>query len=247
MKHRFSKPTKRTLAISALLTMLPVFAANLTACGENGNVFSYAVKRDDKDKGKAALQSGNFAEAAQYLQEYLASHPEDTQARSMLTTALLKMSGLDEIQIASSISSATSAGGNEWSSIVAAMPAGTEQNIQNLTLAKSTIEAIPAEQRTSEQNYQLAVASAALGVTIAKKTLVDDSGAYAPTDEKIQALSDDDATLIMASIATTSEAATASGNTSTGLSKLSGIETQIQSQSGTTEKEKLQAFLASKR
>jgi hypothetical protein len=246
MKIKYRNTISQMTTILAVMFSTGVVTVTSTGCG-NGNLFSSAVKRDDKDKGKAALQSGDFAGAAEYLKGYLASHPEDTQARSMLTTALLKLSGLDEIQIASTISSNSSAGGNEWSAIVNAMPAGNETNIANLTLAKETIEAIPADQRTTQQNYQLAVASAALGVTVAKKTLVDSSGAYAPTDENIQAISDDDATLILSSISTTASAATASGNASTGLSKLGGLESQIQSQSGATPKEQLQNYLVSKR
>jgi hypothetical protein len=245
MKIQARKKFDRICVMVAMLGSAAIANTALIGCG-NGNLFSSAVSRDDKDNGQLALQNGDYAGAAEYLKSYIAANPGDAQARSMLTTALLKLSGIDEIQIASSISSASSSSSNDWSTIVSAMPAGTEQNIANLVLAKETIEAIPAEQRTSDQNYQLAVASAALGVTVAKKNLTDSSGAYAPTAEGIQAISDTDADLILSSISTTATAATASGNSSTGLSKLGGIESQIQAQSGATPKEQLQNFLVSK-
>jgi alkyl sulfatase BDS1-like metallo-beta-lactamase superfamily hydrolase len=245
MKIQTRKKFDRMCVVVAMLGCVVIANTTLIGCG-NGNLFSSAVSRDDKDNGQLALQNGDYAGAAEYLKSYIAANPSDAQARSMLTTALLKLSGIDEMQIAASISSASSSSSGDWSTIVGAMPAGTEQNIANLVLAKETIEAIPAEQRTSDQNYQLAVASAALGVTVAKKTLTNSSGAYAPTTESIQAISDTDAELILSSISTTATAATASGNSSTGLSKLGGIESQILAQTGATPKEQLQNFLISK-
>jgi tetratricopeptide (TPR) repeat protein len=210
-------------------------------------MFFSLSERDDKDKGRAALESGDYDEAIDYLEDYLKKHPNDAKARSMLATAYLKKSGIDELQLASKITAAADKGSNDWQSIVGVMPAGTEKNIENLQSAVDALSAIPESKRTSAQNYQLAVASASLAVAVIKKNTSDESGTYTPTDENIDAISEEDATTIMSSIATTSSASTAAGSSSSGLSKLSGINTEIQAQTGESDREKLQAFLKAKK
>jgi hypothetical protein len=215
----------------------------VSGCGDN--LFSSLAKRDNKDKGKSAFQSGDYNAAISYLNDYLAANPNDTEARSMLATAYMKKVGLDELSIASSISNSSS--GGDWSSIVSLMPGGTADNVASLKAARDVISAIPSESRTPEQNYQLAIASAALAVTVVKETLCDASGTYTPTDEKIAAISTEDANLILESMTLTASAATATGSTNTGLSKLADVNTQIDAMDGSDNLTKVQNFLASKR
>ncbi len=241
---------KQLLALSSSILVMTLFTGTTalltTGCGDN--LFSSLHKKDDKDKGRSAFQQGDYAGAITYLNDYIAGHPDDTEARSMLATAYMKKVGLDELQIAANITSSTaSATNNGWTSIVSLMPAGSEANISALTAARDTIAAIPEASRTPEQNYQLAVASSALAITVVKKSLCDDTGAYTPTDEKIQALSADDANLIVQSISTTATAVAATGSSNSGLSKLADVSTQIDSQTGSDNLSKLQSFLTSKR
>jgi hypothetical protein len=221
-------------------TLAPVFA---TGCGDN--LFSSLAKRDDKDKGKNAFQSGDYDSAINYLNDYLAANPTDAEARSMLATAYMKKVGLDELSIASSISGGSS--GSDWTTIVGLMPAGNAENIAALTAARDAIAAIPEASRTPEQNYQLAIASSALAVTVVKDTLCDDAGNYNPTDANIAAISNDNANLIMESITLTATSASATGSSNAGLTKLSDVKTQIDAMDGSDNLTKIQNFLTSKR
>jgi hypothetical protein len=227
-----------------LLSIVAINASSfLVGCGDN--LFSSLAKRDNKDKGKSAFQSGDYDGAISYLNGYLASNPNDTEARSMLATAYMKKVGLDELSIASSISNSSS--GGDWSSIVSLMPGGTAENVVSLKAARDVISAIPEQNRSPEQNYQLAIVSAALAVTVVKESLCDASGAYTPTDEKIAAISAEDANLILESMTLTASAASATGSTNTGLTKLADVNTQIDAMDGSDNLTKIQNFLVSKR
>lgn len=240
MKNNFMTFGK---TLTGLLIVASATPLSMAGCGDN--LFSSLASRDDKDKGKNAFQNGDYSAAIDYLNTYLASHPEDTQARSMLATAYMKKVGLDEISIASSISSSSS--GGDWASIVTLMPDGSAENVAALKAARDTLSAIPQESRTPEQNYQLAIASSALAVTVIKDTLCDASGTYTPTDEKIASITAADADIIVSSMSTTATAAAATGSSNTGLTKLAGVNTQIEGMSGDTNLAKLQNFLTSKR
>jgi hypothetical protein len=155
-------------------------AAVLISCGTD-NVFEPLAKKDDKDKGKNALQDGNYDAAILSLEQHLADHPEDSEARAMLANAYMSKAGIDQIQLAAKIAGSE---GGDWSSIVSAMPEGSQDNVDALSKAVETLSAIPAADRTPEQSYQLAMAQASLAVTITKKTAGD---GQTITDGKVDA------------------------------------------------------------
>ncbi|MEN9825669.1 MAG: hypothetical protein RI953_1414 [Pseudomonadota bacterium] len=237
-----SSKSKKCSRLVALLTVsfstaMPAFL--ISACG-SGNVFSGVVKRSDSDKAQAALESGDYDSAIDSLNAYLKDHPDDASARSMLANAYLKKSGVDLLKIGTSISSGTQ-GQSNWSTISGALPSGTSENVANVQAAVAALSSIPAEQRTDEQNYQLAVAQTTLAVTVAKKVAGDGSGQL--TTEKIDQMSDTDALTIYNALKGSKDATGAMTTPDSSLSKVNSITDGIDSQSGTTEAERLRNYL----
>lgn len=229
-------------AYSVLVSTLMV-SQFVTACG-SGNVFSNVVKRSDSEKAQAALESGDVDSAIDYLNSYLKDHPEDASAKSMLANAYLKKSGVDLLKIGTSISSGSQTQSN-WGAVSSALPAGTPENIANVHAAVEALSQIPATQRTDEQNYQLAVAQTTLAITVAKKVAGDSTGQL--SNEKIDQMSDTDAATIYNALKGSSDASNAMSTPDSGLSKVGSITGAIDSQSGSTEAERLRNYLKTQR
>lgn len=236
---------KATYLASLLLFMLPSGLLLVQACGSE-NAFAPLQKRNDKDKGKAALANGDYDTAIRELEKYCGQHPDDSQCKSMLANAYMKKSGIDELQIAAKITEAQKTkGGGDLDAMLGAMPAGTPENVAALEKAVSNLSAIPAENRTPDQNYQLAVASASLAVTIAKKSATDENGKISAA--KVDQLSDAEAITMVESLNTTKSALSASGQDSSGggAGKLGGLADKIAAQEGASDSDKLRAYLKS--
>lgn len=234
----------RNISLLTLLTSaLVIQTGGLVACG-SGNVFSKAVKRSESDKARAALESGDVDAAIDTLNAYLRDHPDDHAARSMLANAYLKKSGVDLLKIGGSLSNGGNNNQSDWSTVSSALPAGTEENVANVKAAVDALSSIPANQRTDEQNYQLAVAQTTLAVTVAKKVAGDSTGQL--SDEKIDQMSDSDALTIYNALKGSKDASSSLSNPDSGLSKVGTISEAVESQPGTSEAERLRNYLKSK-
>ena len=227
----------RIVTLGAFLSMFGG-AGIVMACGSD-NLFEPLAKKDDKDKGKNALQDGNYDAAILSLEDHLAKNPDDVEARAMLANAYMGKAGIDQIKLAAKIAAA---GGDDWSSIVSAMPEGNEDNVESLSKAVDTLSAIPAGERTPEQSYQLAMAQASLAVTITKKTAGDGNSV---SDAKVATMSDADAGLAYATLAgskqTVNGDATLAANA--GAQKLASLSGRIDAEPGATNAEKMRSFL----
>lgn len=238
-----ARKLKRLASASVLALSVVCISMGPVACG-NGNVFSKAVKRSESERARAALESGDLDSAISTLEAYLKNHPEDTAAQSMLANAYLKKSGVDLLKIGTTISSGGQNQSN-WNTLSGALPAGTEENIANVQAAVQALGSIPAELRTDEQNFQLAIAQTTLAVTVAKKAAGDSSGQL--TDEKIDQMSDSDALTIYNALKGSADATNSMSNPDSGLSKVGSITSGIDSQSGSTEAERLRNYLKTQR
>jgi hypothetical protein len=243
-KTKFESAGRNTVILVLTVMFSAAGVSGITACG-SGNVFSNAVKRSDTDKAQAALENGDTDSAISSLNEHLKKNPNDTSARSMLANAYLKKSGVDLLKIGSSISAGSAASQSDWSAVSGALPSGTADNIANVQAAVQTLSSIPADQRSDEQNYQLAIAQTTLAVTVAKKAAGDSTGQL--TEEKIDQISDSDALTIYNALKGSKDATESMSNPDSGLSKVGSIADGIDSQSGTTEAERLRNFLKTKR
>jgi tetratricopeptide (TPR) repeat protein len=243
-KRKRSDIKLRQLSSAFVLTLSVLcMTGGIAACG-NGNIFSNAVKRSDSDKAKAALESGDLDTAISTLESYLKNNPNDAAARSMLANAYLKKSGVDLLKIGTSISGG-SQNQSSWSTISGALPAGTDENIANVQAAVQALSNIPADQRTDEQNYQLAIAQTTLAVTVAKKAAGDTGGQL--TTEKIDQMSDSDALTIYNALKGSADATNSMSNPDSGLSQVGSITSGIDNQSGATEAERLRNYLKTQR
>jgi hypothetical protein len=248
MNGKSAKIFMRQYAIfSCFFISVAVSLPTFVGCG-NGNAFSKLEKRSDKDKGKSALANGDYGEAIVSLEDYLKDNPDDHEARQSLANAYMKKAKMDPLELASKIASAQESNGkNDWQAIVSSMPEGSSENIELFEKAAEVIEAIPADQRTKEQNYQLAIAKASVAVTIVKKVTDDTSGS--PSAEKIDQLTEDEAEKVVDNLDGTATALSTAGvgNGSSGAGKLASVSEQIKSQEGASSSEKLKAYLKSKK
>lgn len=234
----------RSVITAMCLTMTGLIVGTTTvACG-SGNVFSKVVKRSESDKAKAALEAGDVDSAIDTLNSYLKDHPDDPAARSMLANAYLKKSGVDLLKIGTTISSGGQ-GQSDWTTVSTALPEGTSENIAHVQAAVESLSQIPANQRTDEQNYQLAVAQTTLAVTVAKKVAGDTSGQLTP--EKIDQMSDSDAVTIYNALKGSKDATSALSNPDAGLSRVGSITDGIDNQTGSTDAERLRNYLKTQR
>lgn len=229
--------------VVSLAVLLGAFAPSamlLVSCGSD-NVFEPLAKKDDKNKGKNALQDGDYDAAIASLEDYLAKNPDDAEARSMLANAYMAKVGINQIQLAADI---VSSKGDNWSALVSAMPDGSAENVAMLNSAVQALQAIPPASRTPEQSYQLAMAQASLAVTLTKKTAGDGSNI---SDAKVDAMSDADAELIYQTLqgskSTVSSDAKLSENE--GAKKLASLSDKVELAEGDTNADKMRAFLKS--
>lgn len=237
--------TPRNSSLFAATLLLAFSAPLLQGCGDSGNVFAFASKKSDKDKGRSALARGDYDTAISELENSLRNNPNDPAARSMLANAYLKKSGLDELKIASQISS--SQGNGDFGALMSAMPPGTPENRDRMEKAVEVLSGIPPEQRTEQQNYQLAVAQASLAVTVVKQT----TGGSEPkemSNEEIDAISDDDAETMYESMtgAATSLNGAGSAGQEAGAAPVNNVAGELSVQEGATPAEKMRNFLKGK-
>lgn len=232
---------ERRLILQLLCSVLAVACLLTTSCGSE-NVFKNAVKRSDAEKAQAALESGDVDSAIGTLKEYLKNNPGDAAAQSMLANAYLKKSGVDLLKIGASVSEG-STGTSNWTTVSGALPAGTDENIDNIQAAVSALEAIPAESRTDEQNYQLAIAQTTLAVTVAKKVAGDTTGQV--SDEKVDQMSDSDALTIYNALQGSKEASGELDSPNESLNSVGSLADKVDQQPGSTPEERLRNFLKS--
>jgi hypothetical protein len=228
--------------VVSLAVWVPVFASApvvLVGCG-GANAFERLEKKDEKDKGKNALQNGDYDTAIEELKKHLADNPNDTQAKAMLATAQMRKVGINEIQLASKLSS----GSGDWKSIVSAMPQGNEQNVEGLKEAVSALSSIPANERSAEQSFQLALAQASLAVTLTKKAAGSDSNL---SDAKVDAMSDAQVLEVYDSLQDTQTTVSSQSalKDNAGAQKIAGLADKIDKEQGATDAQKVRNFLKS--
>lgn len=226
--------------VSRLLMTAGLWGTSLVATGCGGsNVFETLAVKSEKDQVKSTLNKGDYAQAILDLEDYVARNPDDAEARSMLADARLKLIGVDAVSMASRVASSP----GDWRSIVSTMPEGTPDNVTQLTLAVETLEGIPEDKRTPEQNYQLALAQASLALTLTRQVGTDADGKVNP--EKVDAMSDSDADSIVAALKGTKSALSASGagDDGKGSAKLGSLSDKIAAEPGNSDAERLRSYL----
>lgn len=237
------KYKKRTFFTLLVASLLPVFAVS---CGSSGNLFEKTYTQTPKEKAQKLLAAGDYDGAIKVLEDYLAENPDDSEAKSALVYAYQKRKKYEPVNVLAKIASGGSDGGGDWQSLATAMPAGTQENVDELKKAAALLSSIPADQRTDEQNYQLAITNVTLAVTQAKMVATDENGNVDST--KAADMTDDQAQTIIDSIngASTALASSGSNGETDNANKLSSLSTGINSSEGSTPKEQLLNYLQKK-
>lgn len=226
------------------LVALSVTTVGVVSCGSSGNVFEKAQTISDKEKARKLMAKGDFAGAVVLLERYLQSHPDDKEAKSALVYAQSKLLDCDPAKILSKIAD-PSAAGSDWQKLSQAMPAGTQENVDKLKSSVDLLNSIPADERSPEQNYQLAMANATLAVVQAKMVATDENGNFDSAKAQTE-LDDTKAQTIIDSVNGANSALAASGSDSSNSNKLGTVSSDLNNSEGASSSEKLKNFLQKK-
>lgn len=232
--------------ISKLLTAIVLMTSvsvTLIGCGDSGNIFEKVYKKTPKETAQQHIEKGEYQEAVDVLQEYLLEEPDDIEAKSAYAYALSKLSNFEPSSILAKMSS-NEGSTDSWQALAQAMPEGTQENVDRIKAAVDALASIPADQRTAEQNYQLAMANATLAVTQAKMVATDESGNL--DEQKAQNMTEEQASTIVNAINDSNSALASSGNNNEQSEKLGGVSSQVNNSEGSTSKEKLTNYLRNK-
>lgn len=221
-----------------------VLLGTMSGCGSE-NVFEILEQPDSRSKGETALSRGDYDEAIQNLEAALEADPNDVEARKMLATAYMAKSGLDTFSIVQSL--ATAGDDSDWPALVDSMPDGSAETRENLAKAIETLSAIPAQQRTDEERYQLAMVQTGLAVSTAKKYGVDDSGQV--SEEQANQITNEDAEIVLEQLSGAAENLDGLSDPNAGEAgeKIGTFTERIQGSEGATPAQRLQSFLAAER
>lgn len=240
-----SKSKRNKARLGFLVVGLFILGPGFLGGCSSENVFEILEQPDARSRGETALSNGDYDEAIKNLEAALASDPNDLDARKMLATAYMARSGLDTFAIVQGIAGAEEDA--DWPALVASMPDGSAKTRESLQKAVETLSVIPAEQRTEDARYQLAMAQAALAVSTAKKYGADDAGQV--SEEQASQITDEDAELVMENLSGASDNLTSLSDPTAvqGGEKMGTLADRIENAEGATPSERLQSFLASER
>jgi hypothetical protein len=248
---------------------LAAFAAcgkdNIADC-DKGNKKVPCSARTDDENARIALDDGDFDTAVTLLDDLIAKEP-DKYARYPLAAAAhagragISILSLAQSQLASGTGSGSSSGSGSGGGLfdavgqflpdpVALGDAAYDARVTDMAAAVAKLNAIPADLRatTSSEAYassatlQLGLYSAVYSVMYLNKFAVTVATTGALDPDKLNSMTDADASAILGSLTAAAESQ-AAGNPAL-QTKVNDALAQIQAQSGSTDKEKLQALLA---
>ena len=237
-----------------LTNCLIVSFFTITQLGCGSSIFESAEKEDVAADAAVLLEEGKGQEAADLLQAEIENDPTNYTLVSLLASAQAMIIGVDEIRVAlklanpdsSESTTGTSSSSNEVSLLFDAVPAGTSENIQGLDTALTTLQSIPAESRTSGDQFKLTLYFTARLSLVTKSFDTDGDGQVSPIE--MLDLDATDATSILATL-DNAEAAIASAGDDEGsaaaAAAIAGIKSDIANQEGSTDEERLQNYLGS--
>lgn len=233
------------MKLSIIISMFTL----LMACG--ANPYKSYEKKDPAEDATVALENNDANKAISILTSALEGDPTNTTYKSILALAYAQHAGIDPLTLAqkmggsSSSQSTAAASGNGLTSLFSVMPDATDANISDVDTAIALLISIPAPRITAD-TLKLAMFQIA-SMTLRSKQLDTDGDGVLSASELLQ-MSISSATAILSQLA--AAAGVYSGTTSTSTTdqaaaaQITKIQTAIQAESGTTDQEKLQSYLA---
>lgn len=218
-----------------------VFACVLaTGCGKSGNAFEKAFKPTGKEKAQQYLEQGDCDAAQDELSAYLDDTPSDIEAKQLLYDAVSSCLDLGMDSLISKMGDPSAVGG-DMSKLIAMMPEATAENIAKLQKAVDALLSIPASERTSEQNAQLAMASMSVAATTAKMVAANEDGSY--NKDKAATMTDAQADSVIQNLQIANEALAASGSSGSQTQSISSASEGVNNSPGSSSSEKLRNYL----
>lgn len=216
------------------------------SCGQNGNIFSELPARNTKQKAQDAINSGNYQASIELLEPYVAANGSDRQAIGLLSTSYMLAAGVNILNMAVAILESKNKYKNNLQTVLAIMPAASQNNLSLMTKAVNTLSLGSTGERNASQNYMLAIANASLAMLIIKANCLNSSGEISTT--QTNALSTTDATNIytyLTSAETTFAAAGIAAGSSSGSAILANFIGQINATSGGSNSQKVINYILS--
>lgn len=226
----------------------------ILACGKN---FMSAMDKQDTDQEASRhMEDQRPDKAISILEEELADDPENYQLMSLLSAGYAQKYGVDLISFAQAMadkkktssstgsSASSSSSGNGVTILFKVLPAATEENINGVKRALNLLLDIPGTERTTADNFKLALLQTSVLGLITKKYDTDGDGNISPAE--IFSLKPDDALAIIQSLLAAQSLASGSAetdNSKAAAGNIDDIKSQIDKQEGADDSEKLKNYL----
>lgn len=214
------------------------------SCGTN-TFEQLETSKDPAEEATRALEEGKPSKARSIMEKELESDTTNYQYISILASAKAQEAGIDTMEFALSL--AESGGGDSITGLFGVVPTPTESSLTSLDEAVNHLNSIPSASQTQEDQFKAAIFSTCL-MTMRVKILDTDGDGSLSDAELISNLTVDNAASILSSL-TSAETAIAgygaSDGTTSAVNNISTISSSINSQSGSTDAEKLQNYLSS--
>lgn len=215
----------------------------LSACGSN--VFEPLDSSDPAEAASIALENEEPEQAIEILESAIDSETDQERLytyQSLLGSAKAQLAGLDLIAFALKLISSDSAS-NPIISLFSAIPDATPTNIALVEEAISLLASIPEQWQLASDLYQLSMFSTALMSLQTKVFDLDGDGQLSA--EELSQMSEDQAASILSSLTNADTLLSAGGSAENEASSesVSSLLSQIQSQPGSSDSEKLRSFL----
>ena len=224
-----------------------LLAIFLSSCGTN--IFKTQEKKDAAEDATIELENDNPGKAITILENALLDDPGNVQYLSLLAMAYGQRAGVDPFSFIEKMSSGTSdtSGGNGMTAMFGIMPAATVDNISDVDYALGLLAQIPPDQISNADKIKLALFQTAAMVLRVK--ILDTNGNGIIDPEEAITMTAESALTILTQLATASSlfsggiGAGDQGNSAG--QKVTDIQAAIEASEGSTQEEKLKAYIIS--
>ncbi len=228
---------------------LIVGACLSVGCGKN--IFQEYEKEDPAQESANAMERGESQKAIDILEPAIEKDPDNYVLISLLSAAYAQKHEVDILDLALAMADGDDEDSGTKTSGIAVLwpflPEASAANMNGLSTAVELLESIPVPERTSADNFKLAILSTA-SVSLRAKSF-DTNGDGQLSTQELLAMGEDDATAIIEGILAASSVLSSGSeigeNSDKAASRITSISDAITGQEGETDAEKLANYFAS--
>ena len=227
-----------------LLWQIAILGVGLSACGTN--TFTAAEKKDPAEIATRSLENNKPQDAIDGLEKALSKDPANPCYLSILSSAYAQIVGIDPLTIAQTMATASGTS-NSVTGLFGVVPAATSNNLKVMQHAVDLLQSIPPAQRTTADNFKLALFLLANISLVAKHYDSLSKGKLTAAD--LQALTPQDAITILSNVSA-AQAVLASvtgqgANSAQAAAQIAQVQSAIAAQPGATPTDQLRNYLIS--